>query len=154
MSNFLPSESTSGSLLAESIAVQTYVNILQGIITRMATNSSNCKTWCVTLVSAIVVVIADKAKPNYVLVALLPVILFFFLDAYYLAQERSFRETYNDFVKRIQAGSATINDLFNVAPVRGFNVAKSTFEAMFSFAVYPFYTTLLVLLILGRYLIF
>ena len=150
----MPSESTSGSLLAESIAVQTYVNILQGIITRMATNSSNCKTWCVTLVSAIVVVIADKAKPNYVLVALLPVILFFFLDAYYLAQERSFRETYNDFVKRIQAGSATINDLFNVAPVRGFNVAKSTFEAMFSFAVYPFYTTLLVLLILGRYLIF
>ena len=39
---------------------QTYLTLLQGIINRFAANSSNCKTWCVTLVSAIVVFSADK----------------------------------------------------------------------------------------------
>lgn len=140
-------------LAAESTAVQNYLGILQSVISRMANNSTNCKTWCITLVSAIIVVIADKEKPNYVWTALLPVVLFFFLDAYYLAQERSFRLTYNDFVKKIQTNSVSASDLFIVAPIKGFNVPKATFEAVFSFAVYPFYVTLIVLLFIGRYLV-
>ena len=144
----------SEQLTAESTAVQSYLNILQGVITRMATNSANCKTWCITLVSAIVVIIADKAKPNYVWIALLPVILFFLLDAYYLGQERSFRAIYNSFIQRLNAGNANKNDLFSLTPIRGFNVVQMTFKAISSFAVYPFYSTLIVLLILAHYLIF
>jgi hypothetical protein len=144
----------SEQLTADSTAVQSYLNILQGVVTRMAASSANCKTWCVTLVSAIIVVIADKAKPNYVWIALLPVILFFFLDAYYLGQERSFRAIYNDFIKRLKNGDATASDLFSLIPMKGFNVVKITFEAISSFAIYPFYLTLIVLLIIGRYLIF
>jgi hypothetical protein len=97
-------------LTAESTAVQSYLNILQGVISRMATNSANCKTWCITLVSAIIVIIVDKAKPNYVWIALLPIILFFLLDAYYLGQERSFRAIYNGFIQRLNAGNANRND--------------------------------------------
>lgn len=49
----------------ESGAVQSYLGILQRVINRMAANSSACKTWCIALVSAIVVITADKGKPVY-----------------------------------------------------------------------------------------
>lgn len=68
----------------DSSSVQSYLNTLQGIVSRMAGNSANCKTWCITLVSAILVAIADKAKPNYGWLALIPIVVFLFLDAYYL----------------------------------------------------------------------
>jgi hypothetical protein len=102
----------SGSLDPESSSVQSYLNILQNIISRMAGNTANCKTWCITLVSGIFVIIADKGKPNYAWIALIPIILFFFLDAYYLGQERAFCAIFNDFVRRMHAGAAGATDLF------------------------------------------
>lgn len=141
------------SLTPESSSVQSYLNILQSIISRMAGNSANCKTLCITLVSAILVVIADKAKANYAWIALIPVILFFFLDAYYLGQERSFRATYNDFVRRMHAGSVGATDLFLVAPLKGFNVVTCTVQATFSFAIYPFYLTFLIMILIARFFI-
>jgi hypothetical protein len=82
----------SNPLNPDSAAVQSYLNILQGVIARMAANSANCKTRCITLASALLVLIADKGKTNLMAIALIPVLLFCFLDAYYLAQERAFRE--------------------------------------------------------------
>ena len=137
----------------ESTAVQSYLTALQSIISRMATNSGNCKTWCITLTSALLVVVADRSKANFVGVALIPVLLFCFLDAYYLAQERAFRESYNDFVRRMHNGTATTQDLFKVAPVRGFNIAQYTFGSLSSFAIYPFYLTLLSMIGLSYYFI-
>ena len=37
----------------ESSAVQKHLEIMQGVITRMAENSRSCKVWCVTLVAAV-----------------------------------------------------------------------------------------------------
>ena len=136
--------------LPESSSVQSYLNILQSIVSRMAGNSANCKTWCITLVSGILVVIADKAKPNYGWLALIPVLLFFFLDAYYLGQERAFRATYNDFVRRMHSGIAETTDLFIVAPLKGFNVITATLQSTLSFAIYPFYLTLIAMITIAR----
>lgn len=144
---------TPSPLAPESSSVQSYLNILQSIISRMAGNSANCKTWCITLVSGILVVIADKAKPNYAWIALIPVILFFFLDAYYLGQERTFRATYNDFVRRMHAEAVGSMDLFLVAPLKGFNVVTCTLQASLSFAIYPFYLTLIVMIAVARFFI-
>lgn len=137
----------------ESTSVQNYLNILQGIITRMATNSSNCKTWCVSLVSAILVVIADKDKPDYAWIALIPIFLFLLLDSYYLGQERNFRCIYNDFVKKLRDNTVEVSDLFVLKPPRGLNVVTALFKAIFSFSIYPFYLTLLATVIIARYLI-
>ncbi len=134
----------------ESSSVQSYLNILQTIVSRMAGNSANCKTWCITLVSGILVVIADKAKPNYGWLALIPTVLFLFLDAYYLGQERAFRDTYNNFVRRMHTGTAETKDLFIVAPLKGFNVITATLQSTLSFAIYPFYLTLIAMIIIAR----
>jgi hypothetical protein len=125
------------------------------VIARMATNSANCKTWCITLVSALIVLIADKGKTKLIPIALIPVLLFRFLDAYYLGQERAFREAYNEFVQRSHAPTpndpkaiipATTTDLFRVAPKRGFKVVTYTVDALKSFAICPFYLSLLTML--------
>jgi len=140
-------------LVPDSSAVQVHLGILQDIVSRMASNSASCKTWCITLVSAILVVIADKADPSYAWIALLPVILFSVLDAYYLGQERAFRASYNNFVTKIQSGQATTADLFQVTPPKGTSVVGGLVKALSSFAIYPFYLTLLVMIALTRFVI-
>ena len=78
-----------------SSAVQTHLTMMQGVITRMAENSRSCKVWCVTLVAAVLVLVARTGEPQHALIALVPTLLFLFLDSYYLALERAFvRELY------------------------------------------------------------
>ncbi|MGI2907186.1 hypothetical protein [Tolypothrix sp. VBCCA 56010] len=153
MSNSSP-QSQPPKVTFESDAVQSYLNILQGVVARMATNSANCKTWCISLVSAILVVIADKNKPNYAWISLIPIGLFFLLDSYYLGQERSFRKIYNDFIKELHSsGEVTIDKLFVLKPPQGMNVVNLLLTSSLSFSIYPFYLTLVVTVIIARYII-
>ncbi len=135
----------------DSSSVQSYLTIIQSVINRMATNSSNCKTWCVTLVSAIIVIITNSDNPNYVWIAIVPVLLFFLLDSYYLSLERQFRDVYNKFIRKLHYGEATVEDVFYLAPRTG---ASATFfqfiKATGSFSVWPFYALLVVMLIVIR----
>ena len=100
-----------------STSVQTHLTILQGVIERMASNSRLLKAWCITIVAAILVVVAGKDKPDYVLITLVPIIMFCVLDAYYLALERGFRKAYEDFVRKLHDGALTINDMYVVKPI-------------------------------------
>ena len=68
----------------ESAAVQKHLEIMQGVINRMAENSRSCKVWCVTLVAATLVLVARTGEPQHALIALVPTLLFLFLDSYYL----------------------------------------------------------------------
>ena len=134
------------NLNTDSSSVQSYLTILQNIISRMASNSASCKTWCVTLVSAILVLIADKSKPDYALIAVIPILLFFFLDAYYLGLERGFRDSYNEFIKKLHANSAVVEDIFIVSPGGGtLHILGLTFKSLYSISVWPFYGVLLVM---------
>lgn len=121
-------------------AIQTHLGILQNIIQRMASNSGSCKSYCVTLVSAILVIVADKGKPNYAFIAGIPVVLFLALDTYYLGLEKAFRERYKDFVLKYHKDDLVIQDLYEVAPLGG--LAGHMVAAFRSFAVLPFYLTL------------
>ena len=88
----------------ESSAIQKHLEIMQGTITRMAENSRTCKVWCVTLVSAILVLVARTGEADHALIALAPTVLFYVLDAYYLSLERGFRRSYGSFVRKIHEG--------------------------------------------------
>jgi len=135
----------------DSPSVQSYVAILQNVVTRMATNSTACKTWCITLVSAVIVIIADKGKPTYVWISIIPIILFGLLDAYYLLLEKAFREKYNEFIKKVHDSTATIDDMFIVAPSSGVKVTSVEWlKAAGSIAVWPFYSLLLIMLVVVK----
>ena len=135
----------------DSPSVQSYLTILQSVISRMATNSSSCKTWCVTLVSAIVVIIADKGKPDYVWISVIPIALFLLLDAYYLSLERQFRVVYNDFIRKLHFGNATVEDVFFVAPCAGVSATSmNILKAGGSISIWPFYVLLALMLLIVR----
>lgn len=131
-----------------SPSVQAHLGILQGVIERMAVNSTSAKTWCITIVSAILVVIADKNKPDYAFIALIPTFLFVALDAYYLAMEKGFRNAYNQFVKKVHDGTLQTEDLFLVRPEGG--ASKLQWEALKSFSVWGFYSVLAMLILIAR----
>jgi hypothetical protein len=62
----------------------------------MNNNSFQMKGWMVAIVSAKSALYAGTQNHYFVLVAILPALIFWFLDAYYLPQERKFRGEYND----------------------------------------------------------
>ena len=82
-----------------------YLQMLQDIITRMANNSSNCKTWMMSIFTAIIALqlTVDALRP-YLWVVLIPDVLFYYLDAYYLGLENDFRNLQSDFIKARKAG--------------------------------------------------
>lgn len=84
-----------------------HLEFIQNVITRMNTNSFQIKEWAVTLVSALLAIFASTKNNFFILTALFPAIVFWFLDAYYLMQERKFRGLYND-VAKITAKSLVI----------------------------------------------
>lgn len=127
-----------------SPAVQTHLSTLQGTIGRMATNSASIKTSCLVSVVAAMASLAISNKPSLILIAILPTILFLFLDIKYLALERGFRYSYNEFVDKLHKdGEVDLLDLYNVVPRRS---RKDLLASLFSFSIWPFYGTLLVLI--------
>ncbi len=124
-------------------AVQLHLGIVQSTIQRMAANSASCKTWCITLVSAILVIVAEKKEPNYAYIIIVPIILFFILDSYYLALEKVFILCYNNFIDKLHNETVTAKDLYVISP-HG-SLLKMFLKANFSFSVWPFYITLIIL---------
>lgn len=147
----MPTDS-SGVLREESAGIQAHLNILQAVVQRMAANSSSAKAWCITLVSAILVIVADKGRPQYALIALIPTALFLILDAYYLALERGFRESYRTFIEKLHQGRVSAADLYAVAPAG--SLPKGLVCALLSFSIWPFYLTLLVMIVVAMRLVF
>lgn len=133
-------------------AVQSHLTILQNVIQRMAANSNSAKTWCVTIVSAILVTIADKSKPELAWLCIMPIFLFCALDTYYLALEKGFRESYNHFIRKLHSEKLSHEDLFAVMP-KG-NMKKHEIEAFRSFSVWGFYSVLMVMVVATYFWIF
>lgn len=143
--------SNSNPLTEESPSVQAHLQIMQGVISRMAANSTASKAWCITIVSAILVLIADKSKPEYAFIALVPIFLFLALDSYYLALEKAFRDSYNSFINKLHKQNICYEDLYSVAP-KG-NMTKHQVAALKSFSVWGFYVCLGVMVYLAKELV-
>lgn len=107
---------TNNSVNESSPSVQAHLGILQSVIQRMAANSSSSKAWCITIVSAILVIVAGKSKPEFAWIAILPTFLFMCLDIYYLALEKGFRASYSIFVRKLHDGSISSDDLYSISP--------------------------------------
>ncbi|TLE08501.1 hypothetical protein D2923_18185 [Vibrio cholerae] len=136
------------SVTEESPSVQAHLTMLQNIIQRMASNSSSCKSWCITLVSAVLVIVADKGKPDYAWIALLPTVIFACLDAYYLALEKSFRETYNKFVQKLHNKRLVSSDLYAIKPQDKMSIHQ--FNTIKSLSVWGFYIPLIFLIYITK----
>lgn len=76
-----------------------HLEFIQGVINRMGSNSFQMKGWMITIVSALLALYSGSSNKSFLLFAILPTLLFWYLDSYYLQQERKFRGLYNDVAK-------------------------------------------------------
>ena len=135
-----------------SPAVQAHLTMMQGVIQRMAENSRSCKLWCVTLVAATLVLVARTGEPQHALIALVPTLLFLFLDSYYLALERAFIGSQNAFVAKLHRGELKSADIYRVVPTgMGWRLVGRCLLG--SVSIWPFYLLVTVTILLTWLLI-
>ena len=102
-----------------------HLELVQGVINRMAGNSFMLKGWAVTLVAGIFALAGKDTDKLYFLVAYVPIIIFWGLDAYYLLQERLYRSLY-DKVRQVDEDNI---DFSLMATMQEFNNEKNCYSS-------------------------
>ncbi len=105
-----------------------HLEMIQSAVNRFAANSFQMKGWMLTIVSALLGFFANSGNTKFVLVAILPVLVFWGLDAYYLQQERKFRGIYNDVVTPNKDRKV---ELFEM-PIKNYSDGKYSFWDVFT----------------------
>ena len=72
-----------------------HLEFIQGVVSRLASASFQMKGWSVVLVSALLVLGTQVGLFRLGLVSLIPILVFWGLDGYFLSQERLFRKLYD-----------------------------------------------------------
>ncbi len=78
-----------------------HLQLIQEIVSRLASNSFLVKGWSVTLIAALFALAAKDANKSYILAAYFPAIAFWILDTFFLSQEKRFRKLY-DYVRTLK----------------------------------------------------
>lgn len=78
-----------------------HLEFIQGTINRMATTSFLLKGWAITIVGALLALAFKEINRRYLCISAIVLLLFWLLDAIYLAQERNFVRLY-DKVRRLR----------------------------------------------------
>ena len=131
-----------------------HLDFLQSNIARMNTCSFQMKGWAIAIVSALLAIYAgtidstSRGNAAFIFVAMVPTVLFWFLDSYYLCTERKMRDIYNDVLdpgKNIKAFTM---------PLHNYKGGKySMFSAMFSITEAPLYLSMLIGLLAGGFIV-
>jgi hypothetical protein len=124
------------------------IEIIQDIIRRMGFNSFMIKGWAITLV---VVTLLLKGTEYQVWIAFIPLLVFWFLDAYFLWQERMYRKLYEWVINnRLK----TEEYLFDMNAYRFKGEVQSRFRIMFSITLGWFYVSIAILVLIYSVLLF
>lgn len=79
-----------------------HLEMIQGVINRMASNQFLFKGWSITLIAAIATFSAKGNSPALMTIPIVATLLFWFVDAYYLMLERAFRNLYDEVTRKAE----------------------------------------------------
>ena len=122
-----------------------HLEFIQNVITRMNANSFQIKGWSIVIVSAMLAIYASSNNSFFFIAATFPTIVFWFLDSYYLNQERKFRGLYND-VAGITENPKDIK-LFEMRPDLYIGKKYSYWSSFFSITILKMYLSIVVILV-------
>lgn len=77
-----------------------HLEMIQGVINRMAGNSFLLKGWSVTLISALFALAAKDTNQLFIYLAYFPCVAFWSLDGFFLWQEKMYRKLYEEVAKK------------------------------------------------------
>ena len=104
-----------------------HLGFIQGVINRMGSNSFLIKGWSITLMAATFALSAKDANQKFAYIVLLPLILFWGLDAFFLRQEKLYRKLYEKV-----AGTAGSDIDFHMNAYRYNEEVVCFFKVLFS----------------------
>jgi hypothetical protein len=125
-----------------------HLEFIQNVVNRMAANSFLIKGWCITLVSALFALAAKDANVRYIIIAYIPVSVFWILDGYYLWQERLFRALYDQI--RLKEEDSIDFSMNTIAYKGGRN---TWIKSIFSTTLCIFYISLIATMLIVMYLL-
>lgn len=124
------------------------IDLIQAIITRMANNSFLLKGWMITLVAAILALskgtLVTDDVTYFSLILCVPVLAFWYLDAFFLHKERCYRKLYEWVVNNRMTSN---EHQYSLNYTRFESQVDSEFKIMKSKTLLPFYGLTFVILI-------
>lgn len=116
------------------------LDLVQDVIKRMANNSFMLKGWLISLIALIVAlteknVLSANGKELY-LILCMPILLFWYLDAFFLRQEKYYRKLYEWIV--VERPKGNYEQLYALNPQTRF-VVESISDIMISVTLRWFY---------------
>lgn len=118
-----------------------HLQLIQSIINRMASNGFLLKGWCITLLTALIALSIDK-HPKILVVSILPILGFWYLDAFFLKTERAYRSLYNKAILKDETVP-----LFSLNPMYS-GEQHTIWQSFFSQTLSVFYGGLLILVMI------
>lgn len=119
-----------------------HLEMVEAIIERMAKNSLQLKEWTMALVVLVATITAQSGNENFVLLGFVPIIGFWFLDSFYLLQERRYKALYKNVTKKEEEDKIDFNLDTNVdvnGEGRNRNEKLCIFNCLFSTSEILFY---------------
>ncbi len=107
-----------------------HMDYVQAIIARLANNSFVMKGWALTLTSALLGFAATRGDALLAFLALVAVLAFWFLDAYFLRQERAFRLMFADVAAKTVTGF-TLNPVTYAKQIKWWPTLRSVSLSVF-----------------------
>lgn len=77
-----------------------HLEMVEAIIERMAKNCFQLKGWAMTLVAIVGSLASKDSDKRFIILAFIPIIVFWLLDAYYLQQERRYKSLYREIAEK------------------------------------------------------
>lgn len=94
------------SIQYDSNELHKEIDLIQSCINRMANNSFMCKRWLLSLIVAILALLPENInRKSICIIILLANLCFWWLDTYYLQQEKMFRWKYEWIIKNRPNGN-------------------------------------------------
>jgi len=113
--------------------------MLQGVIARMGANSFTLKALSATFGSAAIAIMAsvERPSPYYAVAAMIPIIIFWLMDAQYLRYEHGYRRLF----ERVRCGEEVEAYSLDALPFMG--DAGPVLKLAFTWSVLWFYAAIL-----------
>ncbi len=128
----------------------THLQFIQNVINRLSHNSFLLKGWTVVLVSALFALSSQGAAQSFIYIALLPALVFWGLDGFFLGTEWKYRKLY-DYVRQLSEEEIDYSMDPSIAETdlnsKGISFALLC-RAVLSKTLIPFYGTILLAILI------
>lgn len=124
-----------------------HLDYIHNSINRMSTNSFLIKGWAITIISALFIFADDQMNERILAIAILAMVIFWYLNGYFLQQERKFRALYD----KVRILSENKID-FSMSTDEFKKNEYSLISGIFGSTIWPLYLTIIIMIIVVQYI--